>query len=199
MYSKMEDKMAKSISVALDMFSDRKLLNIDESSKKGYIELIRKSDHDGILELIINSIKIIYYLKNKYKIAEVINLFNDNDVINNYLIIINTEFKPKDLKKIETQLVAKDIDFQVFHLNQLQFNPSHHNLVPKHEVIDPEELELVKDCYGLRSLDQLPIILTTDPMAKYLALKPGQVVRIIRENSHSGKSVFFRLCQDPIE
>ncbi len=64
-------------------------------------------------------------------------------------------------------------DYQVFQLRQLLFNISRHMLVPKHELINEDNGQ---------SRTQLPIILKTDPMAKYLYAKVGNLVRVTQSD-----------------
>ena len=87
-------------------------------------------------------------------------------------------------------------EVQVFELSELQYNLSKHRLVPPHTAIrDEADIEAVLRRYTLKSRYQLPLILGTDPMARYLALKPGQLVRIVRESPSAGTYVLYRCCQ----
>jgi DNA-directed RNA polymerase I, II, and III subunit RPABC1 len=83
----------------------------------------------------------------------------------------------------------------VFDIKSLQFNISHHELVPKHEVIhDEAEVKDIVAKYSLKSKFQLPIILKTDAMAKYLGLKNGDVVKITRVSPTAGEYIVYRCC-----
>ncbi len=87
-------------------------------------------------------------------------------------------------------------EVQVFELSELQYNLSRHMLVPPHTAIrDEADIDAVLKRYTLKSRYQLPLILSTDPMARYLALKPGQLVRIVRESPSAGTYVLYRCCQ----
>jgi DNA-directed RNA polymerase subunit H (RpoH/RPB5) len=87
-------------------------------------------------------------------------------------------------------------EVQVFEFAELQYNPSRHMLVPSHEPIREEpEIETILRRYRLKTRYQLPLILSTDPMARYLALKPGQLVRIVRQSPSAGTYVLYRCCQ----
>lgn len=87
------------------------------------------------------------------------------------------------------------LDVQLFQLRELQYNVSHHEAVPRHEPIrDEVEIDAVVKRYGLKSRFHMPLILATDPMARYLALKHGQLVRITRPCPTAGTYVLYRCC-----
>lgn len=98
-------------------------------------------------------------------------------------------------------LVAKDKELnamggmlQVFQLKELMYNPTKHELVPKHEKLSETEVHQVMETYMLKSKAQFPIIHRTDVMARWLGLKHGDVVRITRYNETSGEYFYFRCC-----
>ena len=87
-------------------------------------------------------------------------------------------------------------DVQLFDLRELQFNISRHIYVPPHiPVRDEAAIQEIVKRYDLESRYRLPLILSTDPMARYLALKPGQLARITRPSPSSGTYVLYRCCQ----
>jgi len=83
---------------------------------------------------------------------------------------------------------------QYFTLAELQYNPSKHVLVPKHEKLTDAEAKQLIQTYQLRSKSQLPVILKTDIMARWLGLKHGEIVRITRINENSGVYYYYRCC-----
>lgn len=110
-----------------------------------------------------------------------------------YILIVRDRAGPTHaaLKGIEE--LQKDVQF--FGLHELQFNVSRHALVPRHEPLrDESEIEAVMARYKLKSRYQLPLILSSDPIARYLALKPGQLVRITRRSPSAGSYVLYRCC-----
>ncbi len=67
----------------------------------------------------------------------------------------------------------------------------HHELVPKHSIATEEEVNEVLTKYGIRK-QQLPWIKASDPVARAIGAKPGDVVKIIRSSPVAGVSVYYR-------
>lgn len=66
-----------------------------------------------------------------------------------------------------------------------------HELVPRHEIVLVEEgLEVLKK-YGVKP-EQLPWIKASDPVAKAIGAKPGDIVRIIRKSPVEGEVIVYR-------
>ncbi len=74
----------------------------------------------------------------------------------------------------------------------MKFKLQDHILVPKHEILSEEEAEELLRILGVNR-EQLPKIKATDPIAKEIGAKPGDIVKITRESRTAGKSVFYRL------
>jgi DNA-directed RNA polymerase subunit H len=69
--------------------------------------------------------------------------------------------------------------------------PINHFLVPKHEKLNKEEAGKVLSSFKA-SFDQLPKILIDDPAIKSLNPKTGDIIRITRNSSTAGESIFYR-------
>lgn len=66
-----------------------------------------------------------------------------------------------------------------------------HELVPKHEVVSLEEgLEVLRK-YGVKP-EQLPWMRASDPVAKVLGAKPGDIIKIIRRTPWGGEIITYR-------
>ncbi|NPA96828.1 MAG: DNA-directed RNA polymerase subunit H [Crenarchaeota archaeon] len=66
-----------------------------------------------------------------------------------------------------------------------------HELVPKHEVVSPEEAVEILRRFGIRP-EQLPWIRSSDPVARAIGAKPGDIVKIIRKSPTGGEVVVYR-------
>ncbi|MDI6642693.1 MAG: DNA-directed RNA polymerase subunit H [Candidatus Hodarchaeaceae archaeon] len=66
-----------------------------------------------------------------------------------------------------------------------------HALVPKHEVLSKKEVEELLKQYKIHT-HQLPLIKSSDPAAKAIGAKPGDVLKITRKSQTAGEAVFYR-------
>jgi len=71
------------------------------------------------------------------------------------------------------------------------FNIFSHVLVPKHEIVAAEDREKLLNEYRVQPY-QLPRLKASDPGAKAIGAKPGDVVRIIRDSPTAGKYTSYR-------
>ena len=72
-----------------------------------------------------------------------------------------------------------------------RFKVMDHELVPKHEVVPVNEAIKILRGLGMRP-DQLPLMRASDPVAKEIGAKPGDLVRVIRKSPTAGKAVIYR-------
>lgn len=102
---------------------------------------------------------------------------------------------------------AIEPDVQVYHLTNLLHNISKNKLVPRHTILTTGEVDALKIEYKLTNLLDLPHILITDQMAKYLDLNylskytqdtEKRVVKITRSGKSGIDNISYRVCvQDP--
>lgn len=125
--------------------------------------------------------------------AEIEELYGNKKII----LILNdlpSSITYQSLKKRELQLINEGGFIQIFLMQELMYNPTKHELVPKHEKMNDEEVKILMDNLKLKAKTQLPLILKTDIIARWLGIQQGDVVRITRYSPTSGKSYYYRYC-----
>ncbi|RLG72788.1 MAG: DNA-directed RNA polymerase subunit H [Methanobacteriota archaeon] len=66
-----------------------------------------------------------------------------------------------------------------------------HELVPEHILLSEEEKKSVLENLRIKPA-QLPLILESDPAARAINAKPGDIIKIIRKSPTAGTSVAYR-------
>jgi DNA-directed RNA polymerase subunit H len=85
--------------------------------------------------------------------------------------------------------------FQLFHTGQLQFDIRTHRKVPPHRLLTEEEKKVFVEKYHItKPADQLPMIDSQDPMAKWIGAKPGDIVEVMRRSETAGATPYYRYC-----
>ncbi|ELQ76996.1 RNA polymerase, 25-kDa subunit (common to polymerases I, II and III) [Trachipleistophora hominis] len=83
------------------------------------------------------------------------------------------------------------MNITIFKEKELLFNVTKHSLVFKHRIISVEEKERLMDEKKIKE-EQMPRILITDPVAKYLGARKGDVLEIERESETAGSALYWR-------
>ena len=111
--------------------------------------------------------------------------------VNSGIIIISGKLSQQAKQKISE--INTQIQVEVFTLGELVVNITEHELVPKHILLSPEEKKQLLVRYRIKP-SQLPKILITDPVARYLGLKRGDVVKIVRVSETAGRYITYRIA-----
>ncbi len=67
-----------------------------------------------------------------------------------------------------------------------------HKYVPKYSILEEEEIQELLLKYNI-SPKQLPKMLSNDPIAKLLGVKPGSILKILRRSPTTNESVTYRV------
>ena len=123
-------------------------------------------------------------------IKQYLNLMRETKV-NSGIIIISGKLSQQAKQKV--QEINKELQVEIFTGNELVVNITEHELVPKHILLSKEDKEILLKRYKIKE-NQLPKILVTDPVARFLGLKRGDVVKIIRVSETAGRYITYRIA-----
>ena len=105
------------------------------------------------------------------------------------IMITQTALTPAAKKIVPA--AQPETSIELFLEQELVVNITHHNLVPKHVLLSAEEKKKLLERYRLKET-QLPRIQLADPVARYLGLRRGNVVKIIRKSETAGRYASYR-------
>jgi DNA-directed RNA polymerase subunit H (RpoH/RPB5) len=169
-----------------DFYNDKNIIEFHTSNTTIIFALTRKLRRSILEELKDLASVDITNFTNKYNDKLNIIIVFNNDTISTPILV--------QLSKYDKMLQKKGGTLQYFHLKNLLFNPTKHQLVPRHIKLSNEEVTEMMDKYLVRGKIQLPYILHNDPIAKWLGLKQGDVIKIERYNENSGLAYYYRVC-----
>lgn len=184
------NEICKSLGVISEMLTDRGLdaKNLSRVSEREIQAIVNMRN---MFSIAAGHVTIVYDLSPRFKWIDTkkyIETIDHGDREPSLFIIVIKELS--DCKKVVDFDAA---DFQVFSIKDLQFNRAHHVLVPKHELVKTDkEITSILTNYQLKSITQLPLILKTDPMSKYLNAKSGNVIKVTRISPTCGENVVYR-------
>lgn len=210
-------KLEKSRKVILEMLDDRNY-NIENYKEitQTEIDVMYKNTPTKVqaqmlpLDIKVNhkddsskSILVKYIFNSKIKpsnIETILEEMLENEIIqenDSFIIISKDKISNEAIFDTQLDVISKKLKLfvQIFWLDSLVINITHHELVPKHRIVSNEEKESLLKKYDINSLLQLPLILKTDPIAKYLGMKRGDVCEIKRPSETSGIYISYRYCQ----
>lgn len=196
----LQERVGTSYKTIMEMLADRQILTDEEMNVlKGFSsnELVAfASTSRQIFNLDIgDKVRIIYYL-NKFKTVD-FKPFVEGGDFKLYIVVVAEKLTTNNMKTITEFEKNSEVPLvmQFFELRELQFNITKHVLVPKHEVIaDEETINALVEKYNIRSRIHFPLILKSDPVAKYYGIKSGHLVKITRPSPSSGEYITYRCC-----
>ena len=155
-----------------------------------------------------NTLYVKYLFNSKIKISNITSLIlqmkKEYDMTDDDTVIIITKDKSYNKSSgsddiLEGQLEAlyqkEKIFTQAFWLDTLIINIIEHEIVPEHRIISKEAKKSLLNIYDISNYNQLPLIMKTDPVAKFIGMKRGDVCEITLSSQTSGKYKNYRYCQ----
>ena len=110
------------------------------------------------------------------------------------VLIIRQELNDPIMNILNQVWEQEGIFIIAFSLDRLQFNILDHEYVPKHTLLTDDEMESVKQKYGIKDNSELPDISRYDPVAQAIGMKPGQMCKILRPSKTAITTDYYRIC-----
>lgn len=209
--------MAQSSGTISTVFKSRqnllKLLNQQDFDIKDYEEFSVNEVHvmynNKQLDMMMSSKtdgenKKVYV---KYHLAKTLRRENINDYIddlynleqvltkNDTLILVIKQEPNESMINILSQIWEQDgIFIIIYNIDRLQFNILDHKYVPKHIILNDEEVKTMKKRYNITHDTELPEISRYDPVAQAIGMRPGQICKIIRPSKTAITTDYYRIC-----
>jgi DNA-directed RNA polymerase I, II, and III subunit RPABC1 len=210
------DNIYKSFVTVKEMLHDRiDFDNIDHPHYKELDEIVKRlnligedefsaiSQNKTLFSINVDSkIRLVYFLQRFFTkdIKKCVSKNEDGSVDSKYIVILKDKSTTTNMRSLHDHFATLGVpkhNIEVFELKELIYNISKHSLVPKHILIPAfmeENINTILKQVNVKSKTQLPVILKTDPMARYLDAKPGDLVKVLRFPITSAEYVFYRLC-----
>ena len=175
---------------------------IKENNFNKYVKKFISDENDDMEYTIMLDVENNYNttIKNKkifikmldYKISSV----NKNSPIGEFLSKYHDEYKLLVVENIN-QKSEKIISHyktacEIFKTAELKICIVDHILVPKHVVLTQEESKIVLETYNAKKKD-MPLISSTDPVARYYNMKADDICKIERPSVMTCTTPFYRI------
>lgn len=178
----------------IKMLTERKVLNIENESKN-YKKLIDQKSDKNIFKIKSDYNSDIYHIMFIYGKLTTIKKIQDIDIFFENSKKDNRIFIGENINQKTYKQFLEYKNTEVFFDYELLINVIDHNLQPKFEVLSSSDIENLHKSYILDNKD-IPVMLTTDRIARYYKLKDGDIVRIIRSSITSGYITSYRIVRD---
>lgn len=181
----------------LQMLKDRNYKNLNKFTCK-LEEFNKKYNNDK--DNIIHKKIIVYFLKlNKIKpsfLKEILKKYEKDYQEKNDLKKLILIFKKKINSNLLKLIISKKYNIEIFYSEDLIYNKTKHELVPKHILLNNNEINLIKKKFNIIKLEQLPFIPKTDPIVRWYGGKINDVFKIIRKNPNVGDEIYYRIVKN---
>jgi DNA-directed RNA polymerase subunit H (RpoH/RPB5) len=207
--------MAQTSETISTIFKSRKILlellkeqNFDVSDYANFsVNEVHIMNNNKQLDMLISSDSTKKKVYVKYHLAKTLRRENINDYIDDLfnleeiltnedtLIIIIKQEPHEPLLNILREIWEQEGKFIIiYNLERLQFNILNHSYVPKHIIMNENEVNEMKERFNIKNDSELPEISRFDPVAQAIGMRPGEICKIIRASKTAITSNYYRLC-----
>ena len=189
------DKYKESTSEELDIM----LKNMNSKLEYEHMPLDMIGDHSSI----DNKKCVIKYVLSRVRVSNLKNFIGDlieYDMVkpnDDLIFIVKDKINNLDTfySLFDNFLETNKIFIQVFSVDNLIRNITKHELVPDMRIVSQQEKDDIKEQYDIDNMNNIALILKSDPSAMFYGVKSGDLVEITRTSETSGKYVTYRYCE----
>lgn len=187
--------VSKSINTLLEMFQHRGSPFVDDMKK---IAIPEANAQSGNFNIVAGQLCLVYNLGNvKYSVesvkSEIFKLCDKYPDSKHFVVIMQQIVPNEKLLAVREYFANNKCTFEMFAIYELSCNISKHFMVPKHELISSEkDITKIIESEGVKSRHHFPHILITDPMARFIGAKLGNLVKVTRDSPSAGEHIIYR-------
>ena len=155
--------------------------------------LLHKENHKLYVKYSVDGSRITSQAVHKLKDE----FFGDEPVLekkDTLMVIIKDEPNDNIKETLDEIWNIYGIYINIINIHRLQFNILKHQWVPKHMLLNDEQIAKLKTKYNIQSNSELPTISRYDAVASIICMRPTQVCKIIRKSRTSLESEYYRVC-----
>lgn len=128
-------------------------------------------------------------------LVKILNFANENNYTSGIILVISNKPSDSVLNAVRSYVSKKDNPLLLlFEVRHLMIDISQHRKVPKHEIINEDEINKMTKEFHIHDINTLPKIDSQDPMARWIGARPGDVIRVTGLCETSGENRRYRLC-----
>ena len=186
-----EDVISRSLTTLYQMLSDRNHRHIQGCTTQAQAVQCMQD-----LEIVLRATSptghitdVYFHNEERVGVKQMRNWCENSD--STTIIIVSLD-GPTSFTRKETE--SYDRQVQYFTFKELCVNITHHALVPKHEIVSPEECRTNP---FLKHPKDLPRLYSNDKVSNYYNYKVGEIIKITRVIAYSEPCVYYRLVVNP--
>ena len=179
-------------STHIDKFLNERIKRFIDEQDSVYIDIFV---NNGIKKTFVKfADKLDIKSKNLYELKNSISLENDMSETDDIIIVcLNNAFNDKDINEIN-EFEENNSGTRIMGYKYLMFNITKHFLVPKHMKYKGRKSDLCEKLL-INNINKLPVILHSDPIARYYDYKSNDVIEIERPVKANKISKVYRICK----
>ena len=186
----MEQEYLNSRKYLIKMLIDRGYVVPDKEVPKGtkiesFTLQIKRNDNE--ICMVFYEIHLKYGKEQLYKTLDIIKKFgkeNANKTVNAIIVMLYKSGSTLEKYKKEYDFGRTGINVELWLANNLQFDVTDNNFVPKHEIFNGTLTGILAS--------KLPRILLNDPQVRYLGAKSGDIIKITRTSETAGHTIIYK-------